>query len=566
MLTVHQLSKSYPLVTLFKDVTFSLNSGERAGLVGPNGSGKTTLLRCIAGKETPSSGAVAFMPGVRVGHLEISPDSEGPDDTLPMETLTIADALRDERAEAAVEVERLAEAVTAAAGANESAARVASAAVFAYQAALDRLEALGGYPDPSHSQALLASLGLQRFPLSTPVRHLSGGQKTRLGLARVLFSDPNLLLLDEPTNHLDLAMLTWLEDWLRDFRGAALIVSHDRTFLDHTVTKTLFMDERARAVREHPGNYTAFLEQRLAEQGRQWSQWRDQQAEIRRMKQDIARTMEQARSVERSTTPRQPGVRRYAKKVARKGKARDKKLDRYLESDERVEKPERSWEMKLDFAAAPISGQDVLVLEMLAVGYDGRPLLSNLNSVVRQGQRIALVGENGSGKTTLLKTVAGRLEPVKGRVSLGANVRAGYLAQEQEWLEPESTPLETIRAAAPFNETEARAFLHYFLFTGDESLILNRLLSLGERARLMLAVLVAQGSNLLLLDEPLNHLDIPSRTKFEQALASFEGTTLVVVHDRYFIRGFASEVWAVEGGGLKVYFDMDELRAESNEK
>jgi ATP-binding cassette subfamily F protein 3 len=268
------------------------------------------------------------------------------------------------------------------------------------------------------------------------------------------------------------------------------------------------------------------------------------------MEADINRTKQQSLYVEMTTTPRQPGVRRIAKKVARKAKSREKKLERYLESDERVEKPRQGWQMKLAFQAPEHLGQDVLVMEDLAVGYAGYPpLLSEINLHVCSGQRIVLTGANGKGKTTLLRTLAGQIDPLAGSYRLGSSIRLGYMAQEQETLNPERTALETIQALAPFNETEARSFLHFYLFTGDDPLRPVRSLSYGERARLSLAALVAQGSNFLLLDEPINHLDIPSRTRFEQALANFEGTILAVVHDRYFIERFANRVWLVEGGG-----------------
>jgi ATP-binding cassette subfamily F protein 3 len=260
--------------------------------------------------------------------------------------------------------------------------------------------------------------------------------------------------------------------------------------------------------------------------------------------------------VESSTTPRQPGVRRIAKKVAKKALSREKKLDRYLESDKRVEKVRESWQLKADFFSAefgapPRLGQDVLTLENLVVGYPGHsPLLTGVNIYVRAGRRVAITGPNGAGKTSLLRTIAGDLSPVSGSMRLGTNVRLGYMAQEQEILDPARSALEIVQSAAPLNDTDARSLLHYFLFTGDDPLRPSKELSYGERARLALALLVAQGCNFLLLDEPINHLDIPSRTRFEQALEHFDGTVLTVVHDRYFIQRFADELWLVAAGGV----------------
>jgi ATP-binding cassette, subfamily F, member 3 len=307
-------------------------------------------------------------------------------------------------------------------------------------------------------------------------------------------------------------------------------------------------------MREYAGNYGDYLHQYRQEREKQWSAWKDQEYEVRRMKQDIARAKTQAATTERLVkSVRLGGIKagkdhylRLAKKVAKKAKSREKKLDRYLDSDERVEKPLRSWQMKLALDEAPHLGKDVLFLEDLSIGYPGHaPLLQGITQQAQAGERIILTGANGLGKTTLLRTIAGQIAPVVGRVRLGHSVRLGYMAQEQESLDPQQTPLTTIQQIAPLNQTDARSFLHYFLFSGDDPLRPNHLLSYGERARLALASLVATGCNFLLLDEPINHLDIPSRTMFEQALAQFEGTILAVVHDRYFIEQFATKIWLV---------------------
>jgi ATP-binding cassette subfamily F protein 3 len=229
-----------------------------------------------------------------------------------------------------------------------------------------------------------------------------------------------------------------------------------------------------------------------------------------------------------------------------------------------MEKPGQSWQMKLEFADTPISGQDVLVLEELAAGYDGRPLFSDVNQVLRAGERVALVGPNGEGKTTLLRVINGQLDPLAGRVRLGANVRLGYYAQEQETLDPDRSPFDLLRHAVAMSETDVRSFLHYFLFTGDEVFLPIGDLSYGERARLVLARLVATGCNCLLLDEPINHLDIPSRARFEGAMAAFQGTVLAVVHDRYFIRHFATRIWSLAGGTLTSHLDLDQLKGGDN--
>ena len=540
MLAVNNLAKSFADQLILKDISFVVSPGERVGLLGPNGCGKTTLLRIIAGEDQPDRGSVFIDPHTRVGYLR-----QGL--AYPI-GCTLADALHDPRVAAAAEVEQLA-----------MASSFDPARLPEYQAALDRLEALGGYPDHSLRETVLQNLGLDQVPLSQEVITLSGGQKTRLGLAKVLLGAPNLLLLDEPTNHLDLPMLNWLEEWLSHFKGAVLLVSHDRVFLDRAVNRVLYLDSQTHTVRSYAGNYTAYLEQSLAEHDRRLDAYKQQEAEIRRMKQDIAHTMEQSRSVERSTTPRQPNVRRIAKKVANKAKSREKKLDRFLDSDERVEKPKLSWQMKVDFGDLLESGKDVLQLTDISVGYGEIVLLRKVSLSIRHGERIALIGENGTGKSTLIKTIIGQVPSLAGAVRLGVNVRVGYFAQEQDVLDPNSTPLLSLQAVVPLKDTEARSFLHFFLFTGDQPLTPTHLLSYGERARLMLALLVAQGCNFLILDEPINHLDIPSRTQFEKALTNFEGTVLAVVHDRYFIQGFASRIWAVQTDRVQEYFDLEDV-------
>ncbi len=534
MLTAHHLTKSYGILTILDDATFSVSVGEHVGLIGPNGSGKTTLLRICAGLERPDTGQITLHPGdLRRGYL--------PQGLAVAPETTVGEVLAGVGGDARVLAEELAALALR---------LVDSPDQIALQADYDRALARLARHDEGRVAALLDRLGLGHIDGDAPVDRLSGGQKTRLSLALVLLDDPDLLLLDEPTNHLDIAMLEWLEAWLRGFPGAALVVSHDRAFLDATVTRILDLDPDTHAVRSYVGNYGAYVEQVTAERARQWAAWRDQEAEVRRLRQDIARTMEQSRSVERSTTPRQPGVRRIAKKVARKAKSREKKLERYLEDEERVEKPWSHWQMKLDLDAGDHVGQDVLQLETLSIGYD-QPLLAELNLHIMAGQRVVLAGSNGVGKTTLLRTIAGEIPPLAGDVRLGHSVRPGYLAQEQELLDPAATPLESIQRMAAMNETDARAFLHYYLFAGDDALRRVDQLSYGERARLMLAGLVAAGANFLLLDEPINHLDIPSRERFEQALEGYAGTVLVVVHDRYFIERMATHIWWVDDDGIR---------------
>jgi ATP-binding cassette subfamily F protein 3 len=310
------------------------------------------------------------------------------------------------------------------------------------------------------------------------------------------------------------------------------------------------LDPITKNITQYQGNFSEYLEQYMNTQEKQIAAYKDQVYEIRKMKQDIAKTKNQAYKVEITTTSRQPNVRRYAKKVARKAKSREKKLDRYLNSPERINKPNRSWQMKVEFSDKKHHSQAIARFINLSVGYsENAILLTDFNHSIQHGTRISLTGANGSGKTTLLRTIAGNLEPISGSVIIGENIRMGYLAQEQETLSSEMNAFETIQEKAILDETDIRSFLHHFLFSGDDVFIPVEDLSLGERSRLQLAALIIEGCDFLLLDEPINHLDIPSRIQFEQALSQFDGTILAVMHDRYFIQRFANEIWILDNFG-----------------
>jgi len=538
MLSTYHIYKSYGIQPILEDISFSIGNNERVGLIGPNGSGKTTLLRILAGFEQPDSGKVASTgPNLRMSYLAQGMDF---DDEQTLEAALRLDSVS--QAELESEIASLASAIST----NPNDPYVQAR----YDAALDQLSTTSDRPS-----AVLGPLGLSEIPLDTPVKFLSGGQKTRLMLGRVLLEEPQLLLLDEPTNHLDIEMLEWLEDWLNRFQGAALIVSHDRAFLDNTLNSILELDPSAHQIKSYAGNYADYLEQKLAEREKQAQAYQDQQDEIAQLHAAAAHI--------RGLTRMKKGGKadggdkfakgffgnRATKNVAGRATHIEARIEKLL-TEERVEKPKQNWQMKLDFGAPAHQSKDVLVTENLAVGYD-EPLLPSLNLYIRAGQRVALTGPNGSGKTTLIRTIAGKLEPLSGTLKLGVTVKLGYMTQEQELLHPNFNALQTIQGMAPFNETEARNFLHYFLFKGDDALRPTSDLSYGERARLQLGLLVAQGCTFLLLDEPINHLDIPSRARFEEALANFEGTILAVVHDRYFIERFASDVWTVKDGRVE---------------
>ena len=525
MLAVSNLTISRGAQDLLREVTFSVPAGRRAALIGANGSGKSTLLETIQGRHPQRAGSISWTPAdLTVGYLDQSGNSSATGSVG--EFLGATASLEQQVATAAA---RLA----AAPDDTETAA--------AYSAALERLTAAAVRWKPE----VLRRWGVAELDPETPVSRLSGGQRLKLGLCRELAQGPDFLILDEPTNHLDDAALGLLEETLLAFPGGVLFVSHDRAFLDRVATEILAVDPRRGSIARYVGNYSAYAEQRASELARQHTRYQNEQALVRRVRQDIARTKEQARRVERATTPSQPNVRRLAKKVARKARTREAKLERFQAAPERAERPTESWRLKVEFGSA--TGSDrVLALSEVALGYDGdAPLLEGVSVDLGGRERVALLGANGSGKTTLLRTLAGTLAPLGGSLRRSPAAVIGYLAQEQELLDPAATALDTIRTAGTTAETEARSFLHLFLFTGDDALRPIGELSYGERTRLSLALLVARGATVLLLDEPLNHLDIDSRERFETALDQFAGAVVVVSHDRYFVGRYAATRWEI---------------------
>jgi len=554
MLQLSDISKRFGDSLLFEKVNLTVNAGERIGLVGPNGCGKSTLLRIIMGQERADSGSAQFsVPSRRVGYLAQSLVFE-PD-------ATVRGVLRgDEQDESywVEQIERLAEQMTH--GSAEEMAAIEKA----YTTALEHLEqASERLPDHVIAE-VLAGLHLSHIAPETPVAILSGGQKTRLGLAKLLLAHPALLLLDEPTNHLDITALQWLEGYLSAYAGGMLIVSHDRAFLDHTVNTILDMDPVSKRVQAYAGGYSAYAERKAREAEKLQLAYNEQQARIARLQGSIRDIKGHARNIENETIDFH--YRKQAKKIARQGVMQQRRLQRMLDSEEMIEKPRESYQIKLAFEGTPPSGQDVVLMEDLVKAFGERVLFSEVSLTLRRGDRIALLGANGSGKTTLLRIIVGEQEPTAGSVRLGANVHWGYLSQEQERLDPDATPLELVQRTAAANETEARTLLHRFLFAGDEVFTPIGSLSFGQRARLGLGVLVLQGCNLLLLDEPINHLDIPSRERFEQALQGYQGTILAVVHDRYFVDRFASAIWSLEDQTVRTYVDLEDLARGQRER
>ena len=539
MLVVHHLSKSYGIEPVLFDVSFTLNVGEKAALVGPNGCGKSTLLRILADEESPDRGSVHINPpNLSRAYL---PQGGG---FLSGET--VGDFIRRAEGNQADLTNRL----------ESLAAKIVHdpGNIQLQQVYDDILIQLENAVSTGSSAAILSSFRLDNLPPDLPLQALSGGQKTRLGLAGILLSNPRLLLLDEPTNHLDFDMLDWLEGWLKNSKCAVLLVSHDRDFLDHVAGIIFELDPSTHQLTPYAGNYRDYLEQKETELARQWQDYNNQQAQIRELTQA-------ARHVRNLATFTKNGKADTGDKFARgffanrglatvkRAKSIESRIEKLLNED-RVEKPRAALQMKMDFGKVFESGRGVLIMEGLSIGYQKTIVLQDIHLVLRYGERAALVGPNGCGKTTLLRTIMGEIPPLAGNCRLGASVNPGYLTQEQEYITPGFTALSFFQQKVSLNETESRAFLHKYLFSGDEVFTPVESLSFGQRARLSMACLVAQGSNLLLLDEPLNHLDIASRSQFEKSLSTFEGSILTVVHDRYFLKKYANRLLKINEDGL----------------
>ena len=530
LITVSNVCKFYGAREVLHEVGLQLHAGQRVGLVGANGSGKTTLLRILVGMEGAESGEVRTPRGVRIGYLEQEPDLD-PDATVEAAALSAFDDLR------AIEREmREIEGRIAEAEASERADLARLHGEF-----LERFEREGGYEHESRARAALDGVGFGPEERVRPVGGLSGGERSRLALARMLLRQPDLLLLDEPTNHLDLAGVEWLEQFLRRYPGGALVVSHDRAFLDNVATG-VYEIERSRLT-TYPGNYARFQEIKAERRLAQRRAYEKQQEFI---------------------ASEEAFIRRYgAGQRYKEARGRRKRLDRV----ERLERPAEARRVRMSFRAAKPSGAICYRVRGLAKRFGERTLFEGLDFELYPGERAGIVGPNGCGKTTLLKVLLGQADVGEGEVDRGHNLTIGYYDQFQEGLRDDSTPLDEVwDLQRKWNEVEVRDLLALFLFRGDD--IHKRVgdLSGGERGRLALAKLMAQAPNLLVLDEPMRHLDIPSREALERALSGFDGAVLAVSHDRYFLNRVVSKLLVFEPPRIRVvngdYALYERMRAE----
>lgn len=527
-LIVDKVAKAFGINEIFKNVSFMVDKGEHLGLVGVNGSGKTTLLRCLLNPEYVDSGVIKFEPGISVGYVQQGfTDIAGTIwefmlNSCP-EVLNLREKLQQlEEASADLDGAELEETL-------EEYARVTK-----------RYEHIDGYNLEARIKRVLIGLGYKEEWWEKDATTLSGGQKTRLMLAAALVRNPDFMILDEPTNHLDIVMTQWLEGYLREFRGGLIVVSHDRAFLDNVATRILEME--GGKLQSFKGNYTKYLEQKAIQ----------------------TQTLEAAYAAQQDYIARTEAyIRRFKAGIKSKmARGRQSQLDRL----ERIDAPVYNEEFELRLPPAAECADRVLIMEDLTIGYGDNVLAKGINLTLRRGEKAALLGANGTGKTTLLKTILGEVEPLKGRAKIGNSVQIGYFSQTYERLNPKQTLLENFVIEYGFTEEHTRSMLGGMLFHGDDVFKEIGTLSGGQKARLVLLKLVLDGANCLVLDEPTNHLDIMARETVEAALTAFDGTVLVVSHDRYFVNEIADRIWEIEDLEVKDYKGNYEFYQEERKK
>ncbi len=515
LLTLQNVNKAFVMNEVLKDIDLTLPEGGKLGLVGVNGSGKSTLLKLIAGEDTPDSGVISLIKGAKVGYLSQHADIRS-DYTVTQELSRVFDDLF--RMET-----RLREMEQQMARGEDLGDQ--------YARLTQRYEDAGGYEKESRIQGVLAGLSFAKDRRDMPSRLLSGGEQIRLCLARLLLRQPDLLLLDEPTNHLDLPATAWLEDTLKKYKGAVIVVSHDRYFLNAVCSQ--MAELRQGRVTQYSCGYDEFEKRRDARLRQQIKDYELQQETIRREEEIIRRY----RSFNRE-------------KSIKAAESREKRLEKI----ERLEKPVNDKHVRFSFSCRRRTGDDVLMIKGLKKSFDGRPLFENVDLQLKSGDRVAIIGANGIGKTTLLNIIMGKEARDGGSVIFGANVDAGYYDQKQAGLHPEKDILSEVWDDFPLLEPgEVRSALGLFLLTGEDVFRQVGTLSGGEKGRVALSKLMLRRDNLLILDEPTNHLDMDSRQVLEDALMDYEGTILTVSHDRWFINRVATRVAEMTPEGLRLY-------------
>lgn len=521
LLQTNDVERRFGADVLFHNINLQIQEHGRTALVGRNGAGKTTLLKMIAGITSPDEGTISKAKDLSIGYLAQDQGLDSQNNIWTELDTVFADLHKEEQA--IHDLEKQLATLDATSGQY-------SRVMEQYDRLQGDFKKRGGFEYESRMRGILTGFGFGEEYYDTPVNALSGGQKTKLALAKILLQAPNLLILDEPTNHLDMNVLAWLEDYLKSYQGALLVVSHDRYFLDHVVKDVYDLDNRT--LRHYTGNYTQFVQHKQEWLKAEWKHYDQQQKKIAKLEDFVNRNIVRA-----STTKRAQARRKQLEKMER--------LDRPVTDDQSIH---------FHFHSEKASGNEVLDVDQLKVGYDDQVLAGPLSFAVRKPHRVGIIGPNGIGKSTLLKTILNKIPAVSGSVKFGANLDVGYYDQEQQQLHADKTVLEEVWDDHPeVPEKDIRSLLGSFLFVGDDVYKVVHELSGGEKARLELTKLSFQPINFLILDEPTNHLDIDSREVLESAINEFPGTVLFVSHDRYFINQVATDILDMRKDGIKHY-------------